>query len=426
MIFNKHFFNLSIILISIFPILLISGSFLSDIAATYLGLSFLLYCIYKNQLHFFKNYFTFFFIIIYFYLIINSLIGFNYRVSLHSSLPFFRIILFTLAVGFFVKKFTKIKNIYFKIFFISIFFLLLYSFFILFFKQDLFGNKIIDQDRITSFFGKKAIMGSFVSRLLPLAVGLTYLIKLKNKNVLTLALIFFSGVLVILSGERLAFFYYCVFIFFFITLSIKKNIYVLIIFLFSIVVAFFSNPKSSERIFFHTLNQSTATSNTVFSFRHTLHYVTAYEMFLDRPITGHGLKSFRILCNKFTIKSNSLIELENLINQKNKKLINEYKNGCNTHPHNIYLEFLSELGLIGFVLFSLIFLYSIFQILLFLKLNFFGTKNLTNRQKCLFLILVGVFTNMFPFVPAGSYFNNWILIISYLPIGFYIGIKDLK
>ena len=25
----------------------------------------------------------------------------------------------------------------------------------------------------------------------------------------------------------------------------------------------------------------------------------------------------------------------------------EFKNGCNTHPHNFYFQFLSELGIIG-------------------------------------------------------------------------------
>jgi hypothetical protein len=33
-----------------------------------------------------------------------------------------------------------------------------------------------------------------------------------------------------------------------------------------------------------------------------------------------------------------------------------------------------------------------------------------------------IFLAMFPFFPSGSYFNNWMLIISYLPIGIYLGL----
>lgn len=54
----------------------------------------------------------------------------------------------------------------------------------------------------------------------------------------------------------------------------------------------------------------------------------AYNIFLDNKLTGVGIKNFRYYCEK--------------------KL--EYV--CSTHPHNYYLELLSEAGIIGFSLFS--------------------------------------------------------------------------
>ena len=125
-------------------------------------------------------------------------------------------------------------------------------------------------------------------------------------------------------------------------------------------------------------------------------------------------------------KTDILIYKANLNNQNNKIIVNEYPNGCNTHPHNIYLEFLSELGIIGFFLFGSIFVYVAYQLFCLLKLIIFSRQILSNKNKCLFLILAGIFITMFPVLPSGSYFNNWMLIISYLPIGFYLGIKSLK
>ena len=51
-------------------------------------------------------------------------------------------------------------------------------------------------------------MGSYVSRLLPIILGCSILINLKNKYLINLYIIFISGFLITLSGERLAGFYY--------------------------------------------------------------------------------------------------------------------------------------------------------------------------------------------------------------------------
>ena len=51
-------------------------------------------------------------------------------------------------------------------------------------------------------------MGSYVSRLLPIILGCSIIINLKNKYLINLLIIFISGILIVLSGERLAGFYY--------------------------------------------------------------------------------------------------------------------------------------------------------------------------------------------------------------------------
>ena len=64
---------------------------------------------------------------------------------------------------------------------------------------------------------------------------------------------------------------------------------------------------------------------------HNALYKTSINIYKDHPIFGSGLKTFRSECKKDKYKSSEL--------------------GCSTHPHNIYLNILSETGIIVFLFF---------------------------------------------------------------------------
>ena len=63
-------------------------------------------------------------------------------------------------------------------------------------------------------------------------------------------------------------------------------------------------------------------------------FYTAFSMFKEKPLIGHGTKNFRIKCNNQKYHRNS----DNNINL-----------ACNTHPHNFYLQILAENGILGFI-----------------------------------------------------------------------------
>ena len=80
------------------------------------------------------------------------------------------------------------------------------------------------------------------------------------------------------------------------------------------------------------------------------HYLTAFEIWKDHLFFGAGNKSFRYNCGNYDYIKSS---------KKNVR--------CSTHPHNIYLEILSEFGLIGFILFISLNLMILYKSLKYLK-----------------------------------------------------------
>jgi hypothetical protein len=72
--------------------------------------------------------------------------------------------------------------------------------------------------------------------------------------------------------------------------------------------------------------------------------------------------------------------------------------GVNNHPHNTYLQLLSETGFLGFLFIIVFWLFCIFK--LFANIEFY--------HKCL---LLGLIINLFPFMFTGNFFNGWLSII---------------
>jgi O-antigen ligase len=93
----------------------------------------------------------------------------------------------------------------------------------------------------------------------------------------------------------------------------------------------------------------------------------------------------------------------------------EFKDGCNTHPHHLFIQILAETGIIGFT-FLLIFYLFIIKSLWIRLLKFITIgKNFPDL-----IIYAYYFTFFFPLMPSGNFFNNYYSILLYLPLTFLV------
>ena len=163
-------------------------------------------------------------------------------------------------------------------------------------------------------------------------------------------------------------------------------------------------PNSKERLIDQTIKDITRNTfinkNTsddkiyIFSKPHNDMYISAYRIFLDNKLFGVGPRQFRNRCDEYKVSLYS----------------------CDTHPHNTYLELLSESGIFSFLIVSGLFvLISYFSIKHFIFKFIRDKKGIFNDfEVCL---LSAIIISLWPFSPSGSFFNNWMSIIYYFPIG---------
>lgn len=414
------YFYTPIILFIFLPFALITGPFLSDLSISIISIIFLIYCVKKKNFSYFQNKYFYFFLLFWLYLLLNSiLININFD-SLKISFFYFRFGIFSIAIA----TILSFDSRYLKYFFYSIcicfFCLIIDSFYQYFNGKNLLGFVTPDKMRVSSFFGDEMILGSYVSRLYPLLLGLSLIYSVNNKikiNIIIIIILLLSYVVVFISGDR-ANFFYINFSLIFIILLFNNFLKLRILFILGIIsltiFVSYLNPIAKQRLIDRSLQQmnlfKTEKSSIiaqdkiiVFTEVHTHFYKSAYSIFLDNKLLGVGVKNYRKIC-------------------KNQKY---YKNtySCSTHPHNTYLQLLAETGLVGFSFLIILLYFFSKMIIQHLKLKLKKSIFFTNFQIC---ILSGLVIYLWPLVPTSSVFNNWTNIFIYLYFPFLLFSKQLK
>lgn len=322
-------------------------------------------------------------------------------------LSFLRFVIIFLSISIFLIK----KDRFFSLKYYPLIFLNLILFFDTFF-QYIFGFNLVgfdkyQSDRLTSFFNDEPIIGSFLMKIsLPI---IFYLIHNKFKNSYTFSFILISIFCVMISGERMPFLQLCfgILLIFLIKfgLNFKKITSFIAIFLLGSFVLL-NLPNVKERYIstfqgFLSLYQDIKSENQIVHqiskngvYDYYLNFQSGIQLWKKNYFFGNGYRYYNSNCNT--------------------ALSDEFNVGCSTHPHNIYIEILSDHGVLGLALFLLF--------IIFCSYDYF--KNLRDSSSVGFYITLLVIS--VPFVTSQSIFSSFygsIYFLSFFIIRFMTNLK---
>lgn len=400
-------------LIIFMPVFLITGPFLSDLSVILIDLIFL-YLIFKNQntdVLLRNNLFIFFFIFNV-YISIRSIFTDEIFFSLKSSLPYVRFLVFIFAVSYFLRINKKLEKNFSKLFLLLILVVCVDAIFQYIFGFNFLGFRIDNPDKLNGFFKDEAVLGSYLIRLFPLILVTFFsLYGFKDNKFKFYILFILVSFVIFLSGSRSSLALLILFVILIMLLFNELRKTFLIISSISILLLIFllqvsEKLKYKTYINFYNPIQTMFFASDLYPLDqknfyfftpvHDTHYRTAYNIFKENKIFGAGNKMYRIVCSKEGIYIN--------------------KFSCTSHPHNFYMQVLAENGIIGLVFIASLFIMVFFKLFkeIFLR-NFKNEKKYDNKS---ILLLIGIFLNLWPIIPSGNIFNNWLSILMYFPGGF--------
>ena len=387
---KQKFEGIYLFLISILPLSIIVGPSISLLNTLLIVILFLItFNSYKIKIE--KIFLLYLLIILYVYLIFNSFISIDYKEGIYRNLGFLRFVILFIAINLFFK--ISSSQFQFLNFWSLIVLIVVFDSFVEFsFGKNLLGyGDDLYVDRIVSFFKDEPIVGAYLLGFNFIIVGYFFEKFYKQNLKLKLALFLILFILVgciLITGERSngikAIIGLTIFLFLNNKISIKTKIS---IFLFSLFFTGLVITNSSylkirygQQLFSILLNGDQREKFFDGGSLYLRLYKSGYAVFKDYPFFGVGNKNYRV------------ITTQNMYTKKNDNYV------LNTHPHQIYIEFLSEHGLVGTII-----LLSIFFYLIFKNLKIIIISRNSIQLGCFTYLII----NFLPVLPSGSFFNDF-------------------
>ena len=384
---NKYF----LFLFCSIPVSFLLGPAISLANIILINLSFIILLICRGEYKFFKSEPIKYLLILYIYLIINSFLSIDSSINIFRNFGFFRFIILFAAVNYFFKY----ENFYTKVFKFWLFIILLVLSDVCieqFTGKNIlgynYGVRFINEEqisfgRIVSFFKDEAIVGGYLLGFYFILSGFLFN-KYNNKKIIipyTIMIVILS--VIILTGERSnsirALFGFVLFIAFFKKTNLKKKI-ILIITLVTLISFFISNQPYLKIRFISNIK-------SIFD-SHTIYfdiYKSGLQVFKNNKFFGVGNKNYRV---ETCIKTNIL------------KADNSENYFCQNHPHQIYIELLSEHGLIG----SFLILFILYKLVFSKIFNTFFNNNYIKIGSLIYILIMFI-----PLIPTGAIFGDFLL-----------------
>ena len=414
---KKTYLNekLIIFLFSFLPISFILGNTAINSNILVIDVFFLLTCYNQKKWSWIKNKYLYFFIIIWIYLIFNSIISTNIintititntfdtirneiifprKESIIRSIGFIRFIIFLFAFEYFFIHSKKLFNKIYLYWFIIILVILFDIIFERIFGHNLLNFKSPSPHRIVSFFKDELVVGGLLFGFSFLIIG--FLFNTTNnrleRKILSNFFFILTIVCIYLTGERSNFIKALIIGSTIIFILSNSNLYLKKKYIFLLIIAgillptLISKDIYDRQIGFFKRIQRYDHGSLYEKFghlKHFAHYETAWQIFKDYPIFGIGNSKFRYICHDKKYY-NAKIKLSDV--------------RCSNHPHQVHLEILSEQGILGY----LIIFFTIFHILFNSFKAYRKTNNMNHLSSILFVVVFFI-----PLLPSGSFFSTF-------------------
>ena len=404
-----NFYKSLDLIIVMLPIIIILGSPFINAILLLSSIIFLYICYKYTYWSWIKETWVIIALSFWLYLVIISFYSLDPYSSLRASFFYFRFILFSLLVGYFGFKFYSHKKI-FSIWFFIIIFVCIDIWVQYFFDVDLFGYKS-HAYRYSGVFGDELVAGSFLWKISSPVLGFfIYEIYIKKNKVFNYLLIvfFLIPLTILVTGERTSF------IMFVFTMLVSLFVYsfylkkfkiifittIFIIPLFIITTLFSSDVRHRYKELYSILNNFEQSSYGVL-------FTSGLKVWDKNKTKGVGLKNFGKVCDKD-------ITLSNENNTKHQT--------CSTHPHNLYIQLLSETGIIGLLFFINLFIF--FFLKIFKNIKFKNVRDI--KTYLLISCSCSLFSLIWPIVTSGSFYSSWNGIFYWIIIGILINLSQKK
>lgn len=255
--------------------------------------------------------------------------------------------------------------------------------------HDLFMRPRWNPTRLTGPFDKPEV-GMYTARLFfPTVLGMGALMLANPKTILKRAALTAGALLLVtaifLSGERAA----LLLTLFGLVLSLLvwQGMRRALIAIGVLILAGTAVFKLNIPIVQRQLDSTVATMGNVRQSPYGKRWITGLMMGSEHPITGVGMHNFRYVC----------------------KLPAKHYPVCDIHPHNIYIQWFAASGVpgfLGFVVLVAVWLRHLWRALL-----------KSGRNARILGPALGVFIQLWPFMPTGGFFSNWNAVTFWLVLG---------
>lgn len=402
---NAGGWSLPVLIILVFPFAAFFGRALADLLIVAIGVAFL-YRSHKNHDWAWarKPWFVLALLIWGYLILLVSPFAEDRWLSLSHSLIFMRWPLFAAALAYWLLSDLPVRRKFEWVLAALAVFVMLDSVYQYFAGVDIFGRISQDPLRLTGPF-KKLVPGTFTLRIFFIALVAVYFgLKFKSDRARVasiLGLLAMGAGFAFLTGERVAFA-----MFLFGSLIVCWGLWVshpdqkrfllgastaLVVLL---GIAASTQPKMVDR----TVNSLVAGAIGYANQPGGKILSSALDIWKDHPILGVGVKNFETTCPTY-LEAGRVPE-------------------CNVHPHNIYVQWLVESGIIGFGLFVAL-VASLFVAV--------WRKRETGSGPMLPLFAsVVMLTSLWPLMGSMSIFSNWIAAVIWMGIGWALASTDAR